>query len=104
MDLPTVLYRCPGPHSRAGGSYDFLGVETEENYEAAIAKGWQLTMPDAIAAFEGNVAAVKAEVEAEFEPVKTGPETQDAPDTPAEEAAAKPVKAKPGPKPKAKKG
>jgi hypothetical protein len=100
MDLPTVLYRCPGPHSRAGGTYDFLGVETEENYEAAIAKGWQLTMPDAIAAFEGKVAAVKAEVEAEFEPVKTEPEAPAEAETPAEPPA--PVKAKPGPKPKAR--
>jgi len=100
MDLPTVLYRCPGPHSRAGGTYDFLGVETEENYEAAIAKGWQLTMPDAIAAFDGKVAVVKAEVEAELDSaVKTEPET--APEAP-EEPVIKPVKAKPGPKPKAR--
>lgn len=103
MDLPTVLYRCPGPHLRAGGTYDFLGVETEDNYEAAVAKGWQLTMPDAIAAFEGKKAAVIAEVEAEFEPVKTEPEALAEPVEVAEEPP-KPVKAKPGPKPKAKKG
>lgn len=91
MDLPTVLYRCPGPHSRAGGTYDFLGVETSENYEAAIADGWQLTMPAAIDAYEGAKAKVIAEVGAEFEPaVKAEPETP----------ATKPAKAKPGPKPK----
>jgi len=101
MDLPTVLYRCPGPHSRAGGTYDFLGVEAEENYEAAIANGWQLTMPDAIEAYEGKVAKVKAEVAAEFEPVaKSEPESPVEPEAPTEEPAAKPAKAKPGPKPK----
>lgn len=108
MDLPTVLYRCPGPHSRAGGTYDYLGVETEENYEAAIAKGWQLTMPDAIEAYEGKRAKVIAEVAAEFEPVKAVQA-----DTPAEPSTEDPApvvvapkapKAKPGPKPKAKKG
>lgn len=100
MDLPTVLYRCPGPHSRAGGTYDFLGVETEENYEAAISAGWQLTMPDAIDAFEGKVAAVKAEVEKGV----AAEETADAPEAPSVVAPelTKPVKAKPGPKPKQK--
>ncbi len=107
MDLPTVLYRCPGPHSRAGGTYDFLGVETPENYDAAIADGWQLTMPDAIDAYEGKKAEVIAEVEKEVEAEKQAPqepvadEAQEA--APVAKAPVKP-KAKPGPKPKAKKG
>jgi len=70
MDLPTVLYRCPGPHSRAGGTYGFLGVETPESYDAAIAAGWQLTMPAAIDAYEGKKAEVIAEVEKEVEAEK----------------------------------
>lgn len=65
MDLPTVLYRCPGQWSRPGGTYDYLGVETAENYKAAIADGWQLTMPAAIEAYENKRDAVIAEVEAE---------------------------------------
>lgn len=82
MELPTVLYRCPGQHSRAGGTYDFLGVESPEAYESAIADGWQLTMPDAIAAYEQKRDEVMADVEKEVagEVVK--------------------VRAKPGPKPK----
>lgn len=100
MDLPTVLYRCPGPHSRAGGTYDYLGVETPEAYESAIAAGWQLTMPDAIDAYDGKVKEIKAEVEKELdaeEKVKE-PDPVEAPAPVAE----KPVKAKPGPKPKGK--
>ena len=105
MDLPTVLYRCPGPHSRAGGTYDFLGVETEENYEAAIAAGWKLTMPDAIDAYEGKVKEIKAEVEKELDAEDRAKEP--APEAPAPQAPAKVApdpkpKAKPGPKPKAK--
>jgi hypothetical protein len=92
VDLPTVLYRCPGPHSRAGGTYDFLGVESPESYEAAIAAGWQLTMPDAIAVFEKTRDEVMAEVDREVAAeVKA--------DEPQEPVA--PVRNKPGPKPKA---
>lgn len=65
MDLPNVLYRCPGAHSRPGGTYDYLGVETPEDYDKAIAGGWQLTMPAAIDAYENKRAAVIAEVEKE---------------------------------------
>lgn len=65
MDLPTVLYRCPGQWSRPGGTYDYFGVETPEAYEAAIADGWQLTMPEAIDAYENKRDAVIAEVKAE---------------------------------------
>lgn len=65
MDLPTVLYRCPGQWSRPGGTYDYFGVETPEAYEAAIAEGWQLTMPAAIEAYESKRDAVIAEVKAE---------------------------------------
>lgn len=98
MDLPTVLYRCPGPHSRAGGTYDFLGVETEENYEAAIAKGWKLTMPDAISAYEHRHDEVIAEVAKEVAAEEKAEARIDEPPAPVA-APAKP-KGKPGPKPK----
>lgn len=91
MDLPTVLYRCPGPHSRANGTYDFLGAETPEAYEAAVVNGWQLTMPDAIAVFEKTRDQVMAEVEKEVAAEVKAGEPQ---------AHVAPVRAKPGPKPK----
>lgn len=65
MDLPNVLYRCPGQWSRPGGTYDYLGVETPEAHDKAIADGWHLTMPEAIDAYENKRDAVIAEVEAE---------------------------------------
>lgn len=110
MDLPTVLYRCPGPHSRGGGTWDYLGVETEAAHKAAIAAGWHPTMPAAIDAFEGKKAAVIAEVEKEFEAevqveevVPTAePDIAEEPALVAIEAAAPVarVRGKPGPKPK----
>lgn len=105
MDLPTVLYRCPGPESRPGGTYAYLGVESPEAYEAALADGWKLTMPDAIEAYESKRAEVIAEVATEFEPVKVAEPIEPAAES--QEAIEIPVptpKAKPGPKPKAKKG
>lgn len=101
MDLPTVLYRCPGPESRPGGTYAYLGVESPDAYEAAMADGWKLTMPDAIEAYEGKRAEVIAEVAAEFEPAAV---KADEPVEVAKEPAPAAPKAKPGPKPKAKKG
>lgn len=65
VDLPTVLYRCPGSISRAGGTWDYLGVETVEAHKAATAQGWHPSMPEAIEAYENKRAAVIAEVEKE---------------------------------------
>ena len=92
MDLPTVLYRCPGPHSRGGGTYDYLGIETPEAHEKATADGWQPTMPLAIADYEAIKASVIKEVEAEFKPE---PLPKSVPD-------ATKLRGKPGPKPKPK--
>ncbi len=105
MDLPTVLYRCPGPHSRAGGTWDYKGVETVEAHEAATAEGWQATLPDAIEAYEGKRAEVMAEVEKEVEQeAKADAKADEKADEPLKEVAApaKPAKGKPGRKPKAK--
>lgn len=95
MDLPTVLYRCPGPHSRGGGTYDYLGVETPEAHDKAMADGWHSTMPEAIADYESIKAGVIQEVEAEFKAdVQPLPESFDVPTIK--------LRGKPGPKPKAK--
>ena len=102
MFSSTVLYRCPGPHSRAGGTWDYLGVTTEEAHEAAIAAGWHPSMLEAIDAYEGKKAEVIAEVEKEVEAeeiagvvaeTKTEEVVEDVP-------APVVVRKKPGPKPK----
>lgn len=106
MSLPTVLYRCPGPHSRAGGTWDYLGVETAEAHEAATAAGWHPSMPDAIAAYEGKKAEVIAEVEKEVKAeglaVEVAAETLDDAQTAevVESVVVIKPRCKPGPKPK----
>ena len=49
MDLPTILYRCPGPYSRPGGTYALLPVADEQALAEAERNGWCRTMPEAIA-------------------------------------------------------
>lgn len=48
MSLPTIVYRCPGPHQRPGGTFDFVGIETDEDLKEALLDGWFLTMDEAV--------------------------------------------------------
>lgn len=51
-DLPTIVYRCPGPYwGSLGTTYNSLGVYTQDAYDKALADGWSATMPEAIDAF-----------------------------------------------------
>jgi len=48
--LPTILYRVPGAHfGPPGVTYDYLGVDTDEALEAALAEGWHESLASAIA-------------------------------------------------------
>jgi hypothetical protein len=48
--LPTILYRVPGAHfGPPGVTYDYLGVNTQEALEAALADGWHETLVAAMA-------------------------------------------------------
>lgn len=49
MSFPTLVYRCPGPHVRAGGTYAYQAVNSEAELVFAVSAGWCLTLPDAIA-------------------------------------------------------
>lgn len=49
MIFPTIVYRCPGDHHRAGGTYGFLGVSDSAGLSLALSSGWFLTLPEAIA-------------------------------------------------------
>ena len=46
---PTLLYRCPGPHARPGGTYAYQAVSNEAEKASALAAGWFLTLPEAVA-------------------------------------------------------
>lgn len=48
MKYPTMVYRCPGPHQRKGGTFDTRGVKSQEELEAALKDGWFETLPEAI--------------------------------------------------------
>jgi hypothetical protein len=49
MSYSEIVYRCPGPHQRPGGTFAFKGVTSEAEKEAALKDGWFETMPEAIA-------------------------------------------------------
>ena len=48
IEFPTMVHRCPGRHSIAGGSYDYIGVNDQQELDAVLAAGWSLTLPEAI--------------------------------------------------------
>jgi hypothetical protein len=56
-----MVYRCPGPHSRKGGTYDTKGVNSKEEHEAALKDGWFRSLPEAI---EGKSAVVDVPADA----------------------------------------
>lgn len=50
MDFePTMVYKASGPHQRLGGTFDYKGVNTQKEFDAAIAVGWYATLDEAIA-------------------------------------------------------
>ncbi len=48
MNFPTLVYRCPGDHHCAGGTYAYLGISEQPQLDAALSDGWFLTLPEAI--------------------------------------------------------
>lgn len=48
MKYSNIVYRCPGPHQRPGGTYAFRGVSSEAELAQALIEGWFETMPEAI--------------------------------------------------------
>ncbi len=53
-EYPALVYKDKGPHQRAGGTYDHKLVETDQEFDAALADGWFPTLPEAI---EGKLVA-----------------------------------------------
>lgn len=65
MNLPTLVYRCPGDHHCAGGTYAYLGVSEQHQLDDALSGGWFLTLPEAIAGeAEDGSAPTRGELEA----------------------------------------
>jgi len=48
-DFPTMVYRIPGRHwGPEGSTYDYLGVDDQDAFDAALAGGWHETIMDAL--------------------------------------------------------
>jgi hypothetical protein len=46
--FPTLVYKGKGPHSRAGGTYDYAAANDQEAFDDKLANGWFTTLPEAI--------------------------------------------------------
>lgn len=46
--FPTIVYRTPGTHHCAGGTYDYLGAASIQDLDQLLEGGWFLTLPEAI--------------------------------------------------------
>ena|SRR3972149_3088119 len=57
--FPTLVYKGHGPHSRAGGTYDYAAANDKEEFDTKLADGWFTTLPEAIDAHDKPV--VKSE-------------------------------------------
>lgn len=58
--FPALVYKGHGPHSRAGGTYDYAAANDHEELDAKLADGWFTTLPEAIDAHD-NPVVVKSE-------------------------------------------
>lgn len=54
-----IVYKCPGSHSLPGGSYDYMGVKSEEQKAKALTEGWFDTIGEAI---DGKAIELPTEV------------------------------------------
>ncbi len=50
--FPTLVYKGHGPHSRAGGTYDYTAANDQEELDAKLVDGWFATLPEAIDAHD----------------------------------------------------
>lgn len=48
MEFPRLVFRCPGPYPRQGGTYDFRRVVDADEMAVCVAAGWFETLPLAI--------------------------------------------------------
>lgn len=48
MNFPTLVYRTPGAHRCAGGSYDYANAQSEGQLEQLLSDGWFTTLKDAM--------------------------------------------------------
>ncbi len=54
--FPTLVYKGKGPHSRAGGTYDYTAANDQTDLDGKLADGWFATLPEAIDAHDKPAA------------------------------------------------
>jgi hypothetical protein len=69
MSFPTIVYKCPGAHACAGGTYAYQGVQDKDELDLALSGGWFATLSEAIAGehdeADDNSAPTRVELEEE---------------------------------------
>jgi len=60
MEFPSLVYKAEGKYIRPHGTYDFTGVNNQEELDAKLKEGWFKSLEDAIAGKSAISKAVKA--------------------------------------------
>lgn len=54
MEFPSLVYKAEGKHIRPHGTYDYVGVNNQQELDEKLKDGWFKSLEDAI---EGKAAA-----------------------------------------------
>lgn len=77
-EFPDMVYRVPGLHNTGGGeTFDYKGVNDQDELDAALADGWHRTLPDAIGAVVSAAEVIEAVSEAQDAIDDVTPATRD---------------------------
>lgn len=61
IDFPRLVYKAEGKYIRPNGTYDFVGVLNEEQYNQKLSEGWFDSIEDAVTASTTVSKPVKAD-------------------------------------------
>jgi hypothetical protein len=79
-DFPIMVYRSPGKSPARYGTYDYCGVESQEELDEALSLGWSLSVEEAVDVYNKAVeAAVRLKNEPKVKIVVSEPESEAAP-------------------------
>lgn len=89
IEFPIMVYRSPGKCQAKGGTFDYCGVESQDELDDALKLGWSPTVEEAVDVYNKAVeAAERLKNEPKVKIVVNEPESEAAP---APEAAGEPV-------------
>lgn len=63
MEYPALVFKCPGPHKHAKGTYDHMAVQDEDEHADKLKSGWFATLPEAIEGKQVSVKSVEQDIE-----------------------------------------